>query len=205
MNTPLKAAALVCSLKPSPAKSSSELLASQVLDELKQYDVEGTIIRIADHNVLPGVAIDMGKGDEWPKIRQQIMESDILLLATPIWMGHPASIAQKVVERLDAELSETDEQGRLMTFGKVGIIAVVGNEDGAHKVTADMMQALSDVGFTVPAAGATYWVGEAMQKIDYKDLKEVPEKTAQTNKTLAANTAHLAKLLKDNQYPPAEK
>jgi multimeric flavodoxin WrbA len=200
---PLKAIALVCSLNPSPAESSSEVLAKQVLDELANYEVQSTCIRIADHNVMPGVELNMGEGDAWPDIRRQIMEADILLLATPIWVGHPCSMAQRVLERLDAELSETDDQGRLQTYGKVGIVAVVGNEDGAHKVSADLFQALNDVGFTIPAIGVTYWVGEAMGKTDYKDLDQTPESVETTTKSLGANAAHLARLLKSRPYPPA--
>lgn len=199
---PLKAFVLACSLSKTPAESSTELLATQILSELKKYHVQGSIIRAVDHDIKPGVEINMGEGDAWPAIRQQIMDSDILILATPIWVGHPCSIAQRVIERLDAELAETDNKGRLMTYGKVAAVAVVGNEDGAHKVCADMFQALNDVGFTIPAASGTYWVGEAMNKVDYKDLKETPEMVAKANKSLAANVAHLARILKANQYPP---
>ena len=202
MDTPLKAVALTCSLRASPDESSSDILAKQMLDELKQHGVESTTFRIANHDIKPGVQVDMGDGDEWPMIRQHILAADILLLATPIWVGHPSSMVQKVIERLDAELGETDEQGRLLTYGKVGVVAVVGNEDGAHKVTADLFQALSDVGFTIPAAGSTYWVGEAMHQVDYKDLGTTPDKTASTNKSVAVNAAHLARLLKERTYPP---
>jgi hypothetical protein len=38
---------------------------------------------------------------------------------------------------------------------------------------------------------------------DYKDLDEMPEAVASTMKTLAANAAHLARLLKQDRYPPA--
>jgi len=196
----LKALALVCSLKSSDEPSSSELLASHILQEMEQYGVQGKVHRIADLNIMPGVETDMGEGDDWPAIRQEMFASDILILATPIWVGHPSSFAQRVIERLDAELAETDKEGRLLTYGKVAVVAVVGNEDGAHKVTADMFQALSDVGFTVPANGSTYWVGEAMQKKDYKDLEEIPEVIQQTTKSLAANATHLARLLQANPY-----
>ena len=197
----LKATALVCTLTPSPAKSSSDLIASQVITELAKYNVTSTVHRVVDYNVKFGVATDMGNGDEWPKIRQDVVDSDILLISTPIWMGHQASVTQMVLERLDAELSETDSEGRPLMYGKVAIVAVVGNEDGAHNASANIFQALSDVGFTVPAGGPTYWVGEAMQGTDYQDLKETPEKTDQTNKTVAANAAHLARLLKNAHYP----
>lgn len=199
----LTAIALVCSLSPSPAKSSSDKLARQVLKELAGLGVTSEVVRVVDHDIKPGVQTDMGDGDEWPAIRQRILAADILLLASPIWLGHPSSIAQKVLERLDAELGETDDQGRLLTYGKVGIVAIVGNEDGAHKVSADLFQGLSDVGFTVPAAGSVYWVGEALQKTDYQDLEQTPDGVAQSIRSVAVNAAHLARLLRDSPYPPA--
>jgi multimeric flavodoxin WrbA len=197
----LTALALVCTLTPSPEASSSQLLANHILTELAAQGVDTSSIRVVDYAVKRGVLIDMGDGDEWPAIRSRILAADILVLATPIWMGHPSSVAQQVLERLDADLSETDAQGRPVMYGKVATVAVVGNEDGAHKTIADMMQGLNDIGFTVPAQGGTYWVGEAMQTVDFKDLDEVPEAVASANAGLARNAAHLAGLLRTNQYP----
>lgn len=199
----LTAVVLVGTLTPSPAPSSSELLGRQVLDALGEHGVTGTVIRLVDHDVKPGVEKDMGEGDAWPAIREQVLAADILVLATPIWMGQPSSVTKRALERLDAELSETDDQGRLLTYGKVAAVAVVGNEDGAHHTSAELFQALDDVGFTVPAAAVTYWVGAAMQGTDYQDLDETPEETAKTTATLAANTAHLARLLRQSPYPPS--
>jgi multimeric flavodoxin WrbA len=197
----LRALALVCTLTPSPADSSSDLLAQQVMDQLAANGVKGEIIRVVDHNVKPGVAVDMGDGDAWPHIRARLLEADILVLATPIWLGHPSSIAQRVLERLDGELSETDDNGLPYMYNKVATVAVVGNEDGAHKVSADLFQALDDIGFTIPAGGVTYWVGEAMHGTDFKDLDEVPDTVAQTTKQLASNAAHLARVLHESPYP----
>ena len=197
----LTALALICSLTPSPAPSSSELMARHVLDELATHGVSGTSLRVVDHNVMPGVQVDMGDGDAWPGIRDKILAADILVIATPIWMGHPSSITQRVMERLDADLAETDNEGRPIMYGKVAVVAVVGNEDGAHKTVADTQQGLNDVGFTLPAQGATYWVGEAMQTVDYKDLKAVPEKVAATTAGAARNAAHLSRFLRTSQYP----
>lgn len=195
----LRALALICTLNPSPAASSSELLARQLTDQMA--DVQTTVIRVVDHNVAPGVELDMGDGDQWPAIRQQVIEADILVLATPTWMGQPSSICQRVLERLDAELSETDDQGRPLTFGKVAVAVVVGNEDGAHHISGVIYQCLNDVGYTIPAQGVTYWNGEAMHTTDYQDLPETPDKTAATTKTAAANAVHLARLLSDSTYP----
>lgn len=168
---------------------------------LAEHRVVGRTIRIADHDVKPGVKTDMGDGDEWPEIRAEVLGSDILVLSTPIWLGHPSSIAQRVLERLDAELGESDDEGRMLTYGKVAAVCVVGNEDGAHKVSSDLFQGLNDIGFSLAPNAFTYWVGAAMQGTDYQDLNETSEETAATTRTLAANTAHLARRLKDAPYP----
>ncbi|AVT34057.1 NADPH-dependent oxidoreductase [Plantactinospora sp. BC1] len=197
----LRALVLCCTLKPSPAPSSAELLGREVLAALADHDVQGEVVRVVDHRVRFGVSTDEGDGDEWPAIRAKLMESQILVVATPIWLGQPSSVCKMVLERLDAELSETDEQGRLRTYGKVGAVAVVGNEDGAHHVTAEVLQALNDVGFSVAAAASTYWVGEAMGGTDYRDAGPKPETTGAATRTLARNAAHLAHLLAAQPYP----
>jgi multimeric flavodoxin WrbA len=192
---------LCCTLKPSPAPSSAELLGREVLAALADHDVDGDVIRVVDHDVRFGVSTDEGGGDAWPGIRARILAANLLIIATPIWLGQPSSVCKMVLERLDAELSETDDQGRLLTFGKVAAVAVVGNEDGAHHVGAELFQGLNDVGFTIPANGMTYWVGEAMQGVDLRDLPETPEKTRGTTRVAAANAAHLARTLASSPYP----
>lgn len=198
---------LACSLKKSPAPSSSQLLGTQVLESMKQagqdagVDVSGEVIRVVDHDVHFGVSTDEGDGDEWPLIRAKLLAADVLVLATPIWMGQPASVCKVVLERLDAEVSETDDEGRFLTHGKVAIVAVVGNEDGAHHTTAEVFQALNDVGFTIAANASTYWVGEAMQAVDYNDHDETPKKTASTTAMAARLALHLVTLLKQDAYP----
>ncbi len=197
----LRALALNCTLKAHSESSSTEKLLGEVLDALREHGVEGEQVRVADMDTRPGVETDMGDGDHWPAIRMKLLASDILVMGTPVWMGHPSSIAQRVLERLDAELAETDEHGRPELFDKVAAVAVVGNADGAHKITADLLQALNDVGFSVPAQAGTYWVGEAMQTVDNKDLDTIPEPVAGATAMLARNTAHLAQLLRAHAYP----
>ncbi|MDV3294414.1 flavodoxin family protein [Brachybacterium paraconglomeratum] len=201
MTKSLEAIALVCTLKASPAVSSSDVMARQVLDELGTHGVHGDVVRVVDFDVRPGVEEDMGGGDEWPAIADRVRSADILVFATPTWLGHMSSVAQRVLERLDAELSRTDAHGRPAMYGKTAVVAVVGNEDGAHKIIADSFQALNDIGFTIPAQGGTYWNSEAMNPRDYKDLEKTPEAVASTTNALAANAVHLATLLSDSAYP----
>ena len=199
----MRAIAINCSLKhKADEPSSTDAMISLIGSELGKHDVELTeTIRLSDKNVLPGVTSDEGPGDDWPDIRRRILDHDILIFGTPIWLGQMSSISKRVVERMDAFLGETDEQGRMPSSGKIAVAAIVGNEDGAHAITADLFQALNDEGWTIPAGGACYWVGEAMQKTDFKDLDEVPDPVRQTAEMLAANAAHLARLLSAQPYP----
>jgi multimeric flavodoxin WrbA len=196
--------ALVCTLKPGSDSSSSQLLSDQLLSALEAEGVSSTSIRIADFDVRPGVEFDMGHGDQWPSIRSQLMEADILVLATPTWLGQPSSVCQRVLERLDAEISERDGEGRLLTYGKVALAVIVGNEDGAHHISAILFQALNDVGFSLAPGAVTYWNGEAMHTVDFKDLSSTPEKVAQTTRTAAVNAAHLARVLQAAPYPSSK-
>jgi multimeric flavodoxin WrbA len=194
---------LNCTLKRKASESSSTDAMLGVLG--KAFEAEGVTlaetIRIAAHKVHDGNSSDEGDGDEWPTIRRRILDADILILGTPIWMGQVGSVAKRVMERMDAFLDETDDKGRMPSYSKVAVTAIVGNEDGAHAASAQIFQALNDVGWTIPAIAACYWVGEAMGSTDFKDLKATPRMVTKTAKMVAANAAHLAKVLKEKPYP----
>lgn len=199
----LKVLALNATLKSSTSgePSSTEKLLTLILRELGNHDLQTETIRLADHDIKAGVTSDEGEGDAWPAIREKIVAADILLFGTPIWLGQPSSVCKRALERMDAFLDETDEQGRMVSYGKVAAVAVVGNEDGAHHVSAELFQALNDVGFTIPANAVAYWVGEAMGSKNFVDLDETPDAVKTMVSMLVRNTVHLALLLKNSQYP----
>ncbi len=195
------AIAINCTLKPE-GDSSTDAMIAVLARAFADHDVTiGETIRIAAHDVKPGVSSDEGDGDAWPAIRAKILAADILVFGGPVWMGQIGSVAKRVLERMDAFLSETDDAGRMPSFGKVAVAAIVGNEDGAHFSTAQLFQSLNDVGWTIPAAGAVYWVGEAYGKIDFKDLDVVPDAVTEAAALVARNSAHLARLLAGSPYP----
>lgn len=202
MAAPLTATAINCSLSATGRPSSTDAMIGVLAEHFAAQDVQvGAPIRIAAHDIKWGVKSDEGAGDDWPSIREQILAADILIFGTPIWMGQASSVAKLVMERMDAFLSETDDAGRMPSYSKVAVAAIVGNEDGAHNVSAQIFQALNDVGWTIPAVAACYWVGEAMGSTDFKDLEHRPRKVTETAKMVAANAAHLARLLKQAPYP----
>lgn len=198
----VSAIAINCSLKrSSDGDSSTDAMIAVLGEAFGRHDVRiAETIRIADYNVVPGVTSDEGEGDAWPQLRAKILAHDILIFGGPIWMGQISSIAKRVLERMDAFLSETDDQGRMPSYGKIAVTAIVGNEDGAHWASSQLFQSLNDTGWTIPAVAACYWVGEAMGDTDFKDLAETPKKVTETAAMVAGNAAHLAKLLKAEPY-----
>ncbi|OAN58915.1 flavodoxin family protein [Sphingobium sp. TCM1] len=199
----LKALALNCTLKPDAGDASSTDAMIAVLQQAfaeRQVTLTETV-RVAALDIRPGVTSDEGEGDDWPALRAKILDHDIVIFGGPIWMGQISSVAKRVLERMDAFLSETDDEGRMLSYGKVAVAAIVGNEDGAHFSSAQLFQALNDVGWTIPAVAVCYWVGEAMGSVDFKDLKDTPEMVTKTAKMVAGNAAHLAGLLQSSPYP----
>ncbi|GGD49121.1 NADPH-dependent oxidoreductase [Erythrobacter arachoides] len=203
-DTKVTAIAINCSLKASKGNedSSTDAMIAVLGKAFGEHDVEiAETIRIADYDVKPGVTSDEGEGDDWPALREKILAHDILIFGGPIWMGQIGSIAKRVLERMDAFLSETDDAGRMPSYGKVAVAAIVGNEDGAHWSSSQLFQSLNDTGWTIPAVAACYWVGEAMGSKDFKDLESTPKKVTETAGMVAGNAAHLTKLLKADPYP----
>lgn len=152
------ALALNCTLKRSPETSNTASLAQVVLDALAERGVETEMIRVVDHVVDPGVVSEaVSDADEWPALRERVVAADILIVATPTWLGQPSSVSKRVLERMDALLSETKDDGRPLAYDKVAGVVVTGNEDGAHHCIAEIAGALIDIGYTIPGQAWTYW------------------------------------------------
>jgi multimeric flavodoxin WrbA len=144
----VKALIVNCTLKPSPGTSDTEALAEVVAAKLRAEGVEVSEIRAVDKAIAPGVESDMGEGDGWPPIRQAILDAEILVVATPTWVGRPASVTQRVLERLDAMISETDDSGRPLAHGKVAGVLVSGETAAQNLVAA--ARALADESLPAP-------------------------------------------------------
>jgi multimeric flavodoxin WrbA len=154
----VKALLLNATLKRSPEKSSTGALNAYVGDQLVRLGTEIEHVRLADHVIEPGVVSEaIRDGDEWPALHAKVLAADIVVFGTPTWLGQPSSIVKRALERLDALISETSDDGTPAAFNKVAGFVVVGNEDGAHHCIAEMAGAAIDIGFTVPGQAWTYW------------------------------------------------
>ena len=116
-------------------------------------------------------------------------------------MGQPSSISKRVIERMDAMLSETDDDGRPVAYGRVAGFVVTGNEDGAHHVIAELAQGLIDIGYTVPGQAWTYWHLGPGPGPDYLDETKGHEWSHTTGRTAAANLLAVAHALRGHPLP----
>ncbi len=205
MTRPIKALVLGCTLKPSPETSNTEELARVVERELQEKGAETELVRVVDYDVHPGVSNDEGAGDEWPSIRKQVLAADILVIATPTWLGQQSSMAKRVLERLDAMIFETDDAGHPPAYNKVAGIVVTGTSDGAHWVVAEVEAALIEIGFTVPGQSWTYWnIGPGGGQ-NYTETEQGHDWSESTGKTAAANLYAVAEALRANPIPAPPK
>jgi multimeric flavodoxin WrbA len=199
---PLEALILNCTLKPSPQVSATEALSGVLGAALRGRGVEVEDVRVVDQDIRPGVTSDEGDGDQWPAIRSRIVTARILVIATPTWLGQPSSVAKRVMERMDALISETDDEGRPIAYNRVGGVVVTGNEDGAHYVIAEIAQGLIDIGYTVPGQAWTYWNKGPGPGPSYLETTEGHEWSHRTARTAAANLVAVASALVHNPMAP---
>lgn len=200
----MKALFISCTLKPSPETSNTEALSAVVADALRERGVTVDQVRLADLNVPPGVVTDLGAGDAWPGVHDKLLDAEILVVATPTWVGHPSSIAQRMLERMDAMLSETAQDGTPVAYNRVAGVVVTGNEDGAHHVISEISGALGDIGYTVPGQAWTYWNQGPGPGDEYPDTEHGHEWSHSTGRLMAHNLYSVAAALAARPVPPPE-
>jgi multimeric flavodoxin WrbA len=203
----MRAICLNSTLKRSPEPSNTESLAAVVMSALRDEGVETDEVRLVDHQIEPGVVSEaVTEGDEWPAIRERVVAADILIMATPTWLGQPSSVAKRALERMDALLSETKDDGETpLAYGRVAGVVVTGNEDGAHHVISEIAGALIDIGYTIPGQAWTYWNKGPGPGDEGWLTTDEREWSVTTGKTAAQNLLAVAKALQDSSLPtPAD-
>jgi multimeric flavodoxin WrbA len=198
----MKALILNCTLKAAPAVSNTEALAKEVIAELEKLGVETKMIRVANHNVITGIkSTSLGKGDGWPDILKDLLDSEILIIATPTWMGTLSSMAMRVLERINGLYTAKDKQGRPVTYNKVAGFVVTGDEDGARHVVTEIAGALMDVGFTIAPQSYTYWNNGPGPGDSYLESNYKKDWSKDTGKIAAANVVAVARALQITPIP----
>lgn len=206
----LKAVIINCTLKKSPEVSNTEGLFNVAKKIMEKQGVAVTVIRAVDHAIAPGVYPDMRKHglktDEWPKLWEKIIDADILIVATPIWLGDKSSVCTRVIERLYGNSGILNDKGQYTYYGKVGGCIITGNEDGAKHCAMNILYSLQHLGYAVPPQADAAWLGEIGPGPSYLDREAHAFENDFTNRNttfMAWNLMHLAELIKENGGIPA--
>lgn len=216
----LKAVFINCSIKSDSSKSHTQLLMNRVTGIMRNEGVEVNDIYALDHKIAVGMIKDgteedPKQKDEWPEIQRKILEADILVLGTPIWLGVKSSVATQVIERMYAHSSELNDKDQYAYYGKVGGCVITGNEDGIKHCAMDILYSLQHIGYTIPPQADCGWIGEAGPGASYGDTEfknqklEIPkgydnEFTNRNTTFMAWNLMHTAKMLKNAGGIPAK-
>ncbi|NNC72816.1 MAG: flavodoxin family protein [Sphingomonadaceae bacterium] len=204
----LKALILNCTLKKSPEPSHTDTLLEMVETIFSKNGVSCENIRPVDYDIAFGVYPDMTEHgwdkDDWPQIWPKVVEADILIIGSPIWLGEKSSVATQLIERLYAHSGETNEKGQYFYYGKTGGCIITGNEDGIKHCSMSILYALQHIGYTIPPQSDAGWIGEAGPGASYGDEQEdgsragVDNDFTRRNTTFATwNMMHFARMLKD--------
>ena len=201
----LKALFINCTLKRSPRQSHTQGLMDLSREIMIKEGVSTDNIRLVDHQIAYGVYPDMVEHgyeqDQWPGIFDKVLQSNILVIGTPIWLGEKSSVATKLIERLYAMSSRQNEKGQYIYYGKVGGCVVTGNEDGIKHCSMSILYALQHIGYSIPPQADCGWIGEAGPGPSYMDEESNAKNNSFTNRNttfMTYNLLHLAHMLNKN-------
>jgi multimeric flavodoxin WrbA len=206
----LRALFVNCTLKRSPDISNTEGLAAISMEIMRRQGVAVDAIRAVDHDLPPGVYPDMTEhgwpSDDWPRLFERVEAADILVLATPIWLGEKSSICTKVIERLYGNSSQLNDAGQYAYYGRVGGCLVTGNEDGVKHCAMNILYSLQHLGYAIPPQADAGWIGAIGPGPSYLDEGSGGPESDFTNRNttfMTWNLLHMARMLKDRGGIPA--
>lgn len=192
----LRALVLDCSLAPTPSAEACEGLTQGVLAALSDLGVEGSTIRVFEHDVRLDDPAPPDGADDWPSICEQVMAADIVVVGAS-WSGQQGgSECRAVLDRLGTAPA-VDETARLALREKVAVGVVVGRGEGAHQAGDVLAQRLGEAGFALPDQGVRCW--------DVRDLDRAAGSRGTTQaatEELAATAARFAARLKGARRSP---
>jgi multimeric flavodoxin WrbA len=206
----LRACYINCTLKRSPELSHTEGLVDASAAIMMKHGVTVEVVRAVDLDIATGVYVDMTEhgwaSDAWPGIYEQVLASDILVLAGPIWLGDNSSQMKKIIERLYAGSGELNDAGQYRYYGRVAGCLITGNEDGIKHCAQNVLYSLQHIGYTIPPQADAGWIGEAGPGPSYLDPGSgglENEFTKRNTTFMTWNLMHLARLLKQAGGIPA--
>jgi len=207
--TDLRALYVNCSLKRSPEPSHTQLLMDKSSGIMQNQGVSVETLRAVDLDLAIGVWPDMTEHgsdtDAWPEVFDKVLNADILVIGSPIWLGEKTSVCTHLIERLYGNSSLLNDNGQFAYYGRVGGCLITGNEDGIKHCSMSILYALQHLGFVIPPQADAGWIGEAGPGPSYGDdgIGLDNDFTNRNTTFMTWNLLHTARMLKESGGFPA--
>lgn len=169
---------------------------TQLIDAktLQLYECAGYYSRGQTECIFPCKTSIARKDDQMKQIYRALLESDIVIWATPIRWGMYSALIKKIIERMNCIENMQSVFGMNLIENKVAGFVVIGHEDGAQNTAGLLAMTMSAMGWNIPPHCMCYFVGGADEQTELDDER------------IANNQVHeLAKELADSTYTLSQK
>ena len=148
---------------------------------LKVAEAEGAeteLVHLIDYDIKPciGCLCDDQKACRYPCVIEDdmkelydlVLESNGLIIATPVYWFSPSGIVKNFIDRLTALENMVVVDGVSWVEGKVAGVITVGNDSGVVHVLATLYATLNGMGFAIPPWAMAYYSQEGNVLADGK-------------------------------------
>lgn len=170
---PLKAIIFNGSLKNKEEDSNTNKLIKLVKKKYEDSGVKVKVVYLRNYRIAPGVSFETG--DKWDEAKQffdDINESDIVIMATPIWWGIQSSLISQLMERVGAYDDKYIKSGKTPLYNNVFGSIITASNDGFQHVQGNLYAFASNLGFTIPPEAHVFWgtyLGKEKNPVDNKE------------------------------------
>ena len=139
------------------------------LRDLRVRECEGFYSKSAHACTWPCSITQMDATDEMVQVYEGVVHwADVILVATPIRWGAPASQYFKMVERMNCIQNQETLHGRHLLKNKVAAFIITGGQDNVQAVAGQMLMFFGEVGCQFPQfpfiAHSRGWSAEDMER-----------------------------------------
>jgi multimeric flavodoxin WrbA len=101
----------------------------------------------------------LGLNDDYHKLASLILDSDALIIGTPVYWFNASAAVKLLIERMTSMENMINITGRSLLDGKIAGAIAVGEEAGAALALSWLILTLNMMGFHIPAWATAYYHG----------------------------------------------
>lgn len=129
------------------------------LQDMKIYDCEGNYSQNPGFCTYPCQSSLKYEDDQMQIVYDAVLDTDVLILATPIRWNNHSALMQKFIERMNCIENSDVWFGKKLINKKVAGLIIIGHVDGVQHVAGNLMNFLNWLGFHMPQDMIASWVG----------------------------------------------